>query len=344
MLSSLIRKEILSLEGYRPETIKANIKLDANECPYSPPVTLNLRSLKLNRYPDPEAKALKKCLSELWDTGPQDILQGNGSDELIYYLISVTGGPVLYPVPTFSMYGIIGRILGQKIIEIPLDEKFDLPVDNFINVIKKQKPGIIFLSSPNNPTGNMFSKERIIDVIKQSNCIVVVDEAYQPYARNNNGFIPYTKKYKNLLVMRTFSKIGFAGIRLGFLIGNSRILNEINKARLPYNVNLLTQNIALEALRKRSFFENAVKKVLSEREWLTKELKSIDQITVYPSDANFILFKVRDAGRIHKALLKRDILIKNLSNVIPDCLRVTVGKKAENRAFIRALKSIISEQ
>ncbi len=341
-LKTLIRKEILSLEGYRSEAIKANIKLDANECPYSPSITLNLRSLKLNRYPDPEAKDLKKLLSRMWDTGPENILQGNGSDELIYYLISVTGGPVLYPVPTFSMYGIIGRILGKGIIEIPLDQNFDIP-DNFINVIRKQKPGIIFLSSPNNPTGNMFSEEKIVDVIKKSHCIVVVDEAYQPYARNNNGFIPYTKKYKNLLVMRTFSKIGLAGIRLGFLIGDSRILNEINKARLPYNVNLLTQNIALEVLRKRSFFNNLIKRVISEREWLMKELQSINQITVYPSDANFILFKIRNAGRIYKGLIKKDILIKNLSNVIPDCLRVTVGRKEENRAFIKALKGLVSK-
>lgn len=341
-ITSLVRREILGLEGYRPEILKAKIKLDANECPYSPPLTLNLKSLKLNRYPDPEARALKKILSEMWDTRPENILQGNGSDELIYYLIAVTGGPVLYPVPTFSMYGIIGRILRQRTIEIPLDEKFDIPADNFINVIKKQKPGIIFLSSPNNPTGNMFSKERIIDVIKQSDCIVIVDEAYQPYARNNNGFIPYTKKYKNLLVMRTFSKIGLAGIRLGFLIGNSRILKEINKARLPYNVNILTQNIALETLKKRSFFNDVVKRVLSEREWLIKELRSIDQITVYPSDANFILFRIRNAKRIHEGLIKKDILIKNLSNVIPDCLRVTVGKKEENRAFIKALKELMS--
>ncbi|MCX7794701.1 MAG: histidinol-phosphate transaminase [Thermodesulfovibrionales bacterium] len=340
-IASLIRKEILDLEGYRPEVIRARIKLDANECPYSPFRSLCFEGIELNRYPDPEAKKLRKELARLWAVKPENILHGNGSDELIYYLISVAGGPVLYPVPTFSMYGIIGRVLGQKTIEIALDENFDIPFEDFKNTIKKEKPGIIFLSSPNNPTGNSFSKDKILSIIKNSGSLVVIDEAYQPYAKNGNGFVPYTERYKNLLVMRTLSKIGLAGIRLGFVIGNREIISELNKARLPYNVNALTQNIAIQALKKREFFKAIIKKIVSEREWLIREMRKINQIMVYQSDANFILFRVDRAERIYRKLLQKGILIKNLTGVIPDCLRVTVGKPDENRAFLKALKEVL---
>ncbi len=340
-LKLLLRKEIIELQGYRPEVEKSGIKLDANESPYSFPVKLNDEDIELNRYPDPEAKALKKALSRFLKVKPDNILQGNGSDELIYYLVSVSGGPVLYPVPTFSMYSIISRVLGQKTLEIPLDRNFDIPLDTFLRCIKKERPRIIFLSSPNNPTGNCFSEERILRIIKESNCLVVVDEAYQPYAENGEGFIPYTKKYKNLLVMRTFSKIGLAGIRFGFLIGHSFILDQINKARLPYNVNSITQRIALEALKDRSFFKDTIKRILSERKRLFDEMSKIDGVKAFPSRANFILFKVRDGSAVYKGLLKKGIIIKNLTFVIPDCLRVTVGRPEENNAFLRALKEVI---
>lgn len=340
-ISHLIRKDILTLEGYRPEVFRAKIKLDANECPYSPLRALNLKNLELNRYPDPEARALKEELSRLWAVRPENILQGNGSDELIYYLISITGGPVLYPVPTFSMYGIISTVLGQRTLEIPLDERFDIPFRDFKRVIEKERPEIIFLSSPNNPTGNSFSMDKVLSLVELSGCLVVVDEAYQPYAGNGNGFIPYIKRYKNLLVMRTLSKIGLAGIRLGFVIGDSEIINELNKARLPYNVNTLTQNIALKILKKRSFFKNIIKKIVSERKRLMAELGKFEQITVFPSDANFILFRVKEADMIHSRLLKKGIVIKNLTKAIPDCLRVTVGRPEENNAFLKALKEVL---
>jgi len=340
-IKSLLRNEILELQGYRPEVQRPGIKLDANESPYPFPVKLNDKSLEINRYPDPEAKALKKALSRFLKVEPDNILQGNGSDELIYYLISVTGGPVLYPVPTFSMYGIIARVLGEKTLEIPLDRDFDIPLESFLRSISKNRPRIIFLSSPNNPTGNCFSEERILRIVKESNCLVVVDEAYQPYAENGEGFIPYTKRYKNLLVMRTFSKIGLAGIRLGFLVGESRVLDQINKARLPYNVNSLTQSIALEALKNRSFFKDIIKRVLSERKRLTEALSKIDGVTVFPSRANFILFKVRNGGAVYRRLLKKGIIIKNLTSLIPDCLRVTVGRPEENNAFLRVLKEVL---
>ncbi len=346
-VTSLIRSDILRLEGYTPEVHRAKIKLDANECPYNLFKTLNLRGLELNRYPDPQARLLKERVSRLWDTEPENLLQGNGSDELIYYLISITEGPVLYPVPTFSMYGIIARVLGRKPLEIPLDENFDISQEDFIKKIKEERPGIIFLSSPNNPTGNSFSRERIMSIVESAGSLVVVDEAYQAYAQNGNGFIPYTKRYKNLVVMRTFSKIGLAGLRLGFVIGNRLIINELNKARLPYNVNTLTQFVVLEALKK-NLFKDIVKKIISERERLMDGLKKIDGVVAYPSHANFILFRIKDNGsggsaadRVYRRLLKKGIVIKNLTGLLPGCLRVTVGRPQENSAFLRALKEVL---
>lgn len=338
-IRKLVRREILELEGYRPECYKGGIKLDANECPYAP--SFKLPRIALNRYPDPHALYLKKLLGGFWNVQPERILHGNGSDELIYYLISTVGGHVAYPVPTFSMYGIIAKILGQKIIEIPLDREFDIPVERFMKIIKTRRPRIIFLSSPNNPTGNCFSTDRILSIVKETEGVVVVDEAYQAYAENGNGFIPYTERYRNLLVMRTFSKIGFAGIRLGFVIGDKDILGEINKARLPYNVNSLTQAIAIQAIKDKRFFKDIVKKIIKERQHLIEGLSKLDGVTAYPSQANFILFKVKNADRVHKRLLKKGVIIKNLTGVIPDCLRVTVGKPGENRAFLRAIKEVL---
>ncbi len=343
-IENLFRPDILRIEGYRPEAFLKGIKLDANECPYTPSLMWGpkmVREWQLNRYPDPEAQALKKAVARFWNVRPENILQGNGSDELIYYLIAVTGGPVCYPVPTFSMYGIIARILGYRTIEIPLDERFDIPLELFRKAIREERPRIIFLSSPNNPTGNCFSEEKMLTIIKEANCIVVIDEAYQAYAENGDGFLRYIRDFPNLLVTRTFSKIGLAGIRLGFVFGHEDLLREINKARLPYNVNSLTQWIALQILRKKAFFKGIVKKIISERQRLMESLERIEGVTVYPSKANFILFKVRDAGSVHRGLLKRGFIIKNLNGLLPGCLRVTVGRPEENRAFLKALKEVL---
>jgi histidinol-phosphate aminotransferase len=336
-IRKLVKPNIRSLKAYKAEEIPCKVKLDANESPYGSRV---LKSVMTNRYPDPEASALRKLAAREYKVKPENILHGNGSDELIYNLITTFGGPVLYPVPTFSMYGIISQALGEEKIEIQLDKKFDLDAGGFLRTIKKRKPKLIFLSSPNNPTGNCFSFSRIMKIIKESKGLVIVDEAYQPFSEKNQ-FLPLLRKYKNLIVLRTLSKIGLAGLRVGFMAADSEIINEVNKVRLPFNLNSLSQTVALEALKNKKQMNSGIRSIISERNKLIKEMKKVKGVTAYPSDANFILFKVQDADKIYNDLLKKGILIRNMKGIFEGCLRVTVGTPKENTVFLKALRQLL---
>lgn len=352
-IKKLTKPNIRSLKAYKAEEILCKIKLDANESPYSPySVQRTAYSAQkifqtLNRYPDPEAKSFKKLIAKKFKVKPENILLGNGSDELIYYLITTFGGPVLYPVPTFSMYGIISQALGEKKAEIPLDDKFDLDLDKIFKEIRKHKPKLIFLSSPNNPTGNSFSPDRILKIIKftsslipRPSSLVVVDEAYQAFS-NKKSFLPFLKKYKNLIILKTLSKIGLAGLRVGFMMADSRIIKEVNKVRLPFNVNSLSQKISAETLKNRKLLQSFIKSIVSERKKFFNEMRKIKGLKPYPSDANFILFKIKDADKIYKKLLKKGILVRNMRGVINGCLRVTVGTPRENAIFLKTLKQLL---
>jgi histidinol-phosphate aminotransferase len=347
-ITSLIKPNIRSLHAYKTEKVSCKIKLDANESPYSAfkvqRSTFNVQKIlnSLNRYPDPEAKSLKRLIAKEFNVKPENVLFGNGSDELIYYLITTFGGPVLYPIPTFSMYGIIAQALGENKIEIPLDKAFDLDVKEFLKVIKKKKPKLIFLSSPNNPTGNCFSSERVLKIIKSilSLSLIVIDEAYQAFS-GKKSFLPLIKKYKNLIILKTLSKIGLAGLRVGFMIADSEIIKEVNKVRLPFNLNSLSQKLAIKALKGKRLMQKHIKLIVCERERLFNEMKKIDGITPYPSDANFILFKIVDSDRIYRGLLRRGILIRDMKGIIDGCLRVTVGTPKENKIFLKELRSLL---
>lgn len=339
----LIRPNIRSLKAYQAKEIPCAAKLDANESPFGFPVAgETLRSLKTNRYPDPEAKALKKAVARDLKISAGNILQGNGSDELIYYLITTFGGPVLYPVPTFSMYGIIAQALGEKNIAVPLNDTFDLDLKNMLTEIRNQKPKLIFLSTPNNPTGNCFSAESVLKVIEalKDRAIVVVDEAYQPFA-SERGFIPLLKDYDHLVIMRTLSKIGLAGLRVGFLIAREDIIHEVNKVRLPFNLNSISQAIALKAMSSKASLKRNIQLIISERDKLFRELSGIKGVLPYPSEANFILFSVIESDEVYQGLLKKGVLVRNMSGVVNGCLRVTVGTPEENRMFITALKQVM---
>ena len=332
-IKKLVKPNIRSLKAYQAEEIPCRVKLDANESPYGSRV---LKSVMTNRYPDPEAAALRKIVAKEYKVRPENLLHGNGSDELIYNLIAAFGGPVLFPVPTFSMYGIIAQALGERKVEVPLNRKFDIDLTALLKNMKKEKPKLVFLSSPNNPTGNCFSYSRILKIIKESKGLVIVDEAYQPYAEKNK-FLPLLGKYKNLVVLRTLSKIGLAGLRVGFMIADTDIINEVNKVRLPFNLNSLSQNVAIEALKNRKKLNSGIGSIISERKKMLREMKKIKGVQPYPSDANFILFKVQDADKVYNNLLRKGILIRNMKGIFEGCLRVTVGTPKENAAFLKAL-------
>lgn len=339
--SKLAKPNIRSLKPYEAKEIPCKVKLDANESPYTIDIAPNKKILqRLNRYPDPEAKELKKAISKNLKIKPDNILMGNGSDELIYYLITTFGGPVLYPVPTFSMYGIISQALGEKNIGIPLNKDFDLDMGKMLAAIKKYKPKLIFLSSPNNPTGNCFSAGSILKIIEASKGIVIVDEAYQPFS-SERGFLPLLKDYKNLAILRTLSKIGFASLRVGFLITDESLTSEVNKVRLPFNLNAVSQAMALEAFKNKNIIESKIKNITSERERLFEELSRINNVSPYPSEANFILFKIKNANAVYQRLIKEGVLVRNMGSAIKNALRVTIGTPEENELFLKALRESV---
>jgi histidinol-phosphate aminotransferase len=336
-----VKQNVRALSAYEAKEIACKVKLDANESPYGLRViTKYLRNIDTNRYPDPEAKDLKRTIAKALGVKPGTILTGNGSDELIYYLVTVFGGPVLFPVPTFSMYGIISQALGEQQIAIPLDRKFDLDIDSICDALKRERPKLVFLSSPNNPTGNCFSADRILKIVSVTKGIVVIDEAYQPFA-SHKGFVPLLRDCKNLVIMRTLSKIGLAGLRVGFLLAGEEIIHEVNKVRLPFNLNTVSQAVAIDTLKDKRKLRSCIKAIVSEREKLFEEMNGMGSIHPYPSEANFVLFSVQDPDRIYNGLMKRGVLIKNMNRVIRGCLRVTVGTPYENKEFLNAMKKVL---
>lgn len=355
-LSSLIerwvRPEIRVLKPYHVPDSNDLIKLDAMENPYAWPDSLVdewlevLRNVSFNRYPDPAAQKLKQRLCGSFGI-PQamDVMLGNGSDELIQMIMLLVSAPervVLAPEPTFSMYQMIAIATGLRYIGVPLQNDFDLDADAMLEAIATHQPAVVFLSYPNNPSGNLFDEKIMHKLIKAVPGLVVVDEAYHAFA--NATFVNRLEEYPNLLVLRTLSKMGLAGLRLGLLAGNPQWLIEVNKIRLPYNINVLVQVSAEFAMGHQKIFDEQTRQICRDRDALLAELQGLEGITVYPSQANFILFRV-PAGRateIFESLKTHDVLIKNLHNaggMLTDCLRVTIGKPDENRAFMTAMRA-----
>jgi histidinol-phosphate aminotransferase len=354
LISTVIRPEIRALSAYKTADATGFIKLDAMENPYTWPEGIKQKWLKvvqeveINRYPDPEAKSLCHLLKQ-YNNIPDDsdILLGNGSDEIIQLLLMTlpANSCVMAAEPSFVMYQQIALCLGLNYQGLPLlASSFALDLSSLLAAIKKQQPAIIFLAYPNNPTGNLFDIKVIKSIIEQSNGLIILDEAYAPFT--DASFIEELPNYKNLLVMRTLSKLGLAGLRLGFIAGAHEIIEQLNKVRLPYNINILTQCSAEFALSNSDMFQEQTKLLRNERARMFLQLSTLQSITPFPSSANFILFKTakNKATEIFNALKNKGILIKNLAplkGLLTDCLRVTIGKPEENNAFINALKSTI---
>jgi histidinol-phosphate aminotransferase len=330
------------------------VKLDAMENPYLLPQALRdeiarlVADAEINRYPDAGAHPLKAAIGRVTNLPPgMDILLGNGSDEIIQLLalaVAKPGAVLLSVEPSFVMYRMIARFVGMKYVGVPLAEDFSLDLKVMLEAVKREQPALLFLAYPNNPTGNLFDAEAIRQIIKAAPGLVVVDEAYYAFARDS--FIPLLGQYPNLLVMRTFSKLGMAGLRLGFLAGSPAWLSQLEKLRLPYNVGVLPQQVATKLLEHHDVLLAQAERIKQERTGLLAALAAIDGVHVYPSDANFILFRVAGAARIFEGLKQRGVLIKNLDGGHPalaDCLRVTVGTPDESRKFLAALQDTINQ-
>jgi histidinol-phosphate aminotransferase len=346
---TIVRDEVRAISAYHVPDSRGLVKLDAMENPYGlpPELSAEIASLSaqaaLNRYPDPAATALKAALrNSMGVPDGMDVLLGNGSDELIQIVALAVNRPgaVLVSVePSFVMFRMVATFTGIRHVGVPLASDFSLDVPRLLSAIAEHGPAVTFLAYPNNPTGNLFDAGAIRGVIEASPGLVVVDEAYHAFA--GKSFVPELSRYPNLLVMRTLSKLGLAGLRLGLLIGRPEWLSELDKLRLPYNVNVLTQLIAARVLERRDVLDAQAAAIRAERARLFASLQSVPGARAFPSDANFILFRVPRAEAVFSGLKARGVLIKNLSNShssLSDCLRVTVGTPEENDQFLAALK------
>jgi histidinol-phosphate aminotransferase len=346
----LVRPEIRALQAYHVPDPGNLIKLDAMENPYRWPEQLQaewfaeLRVVALNRYPDPQAGELKQQLRELMDVpGSAAVILGNGSDELIQMIIQSVAAPgrvIMAPEPTFVMYRQIAAVSGLKFAGVPLRADFTLDVDALLAAIDAQQPAAVFLAYPNNPTGNLFDRDAVEAIIAKAPGLVVVDEAYAPFT--DHSFMPALATPGNLLVLRTLSKLGLAGLRLGLLAGPGAWLEEIEKTRLPYNISTVNQLTGTVALRHYDVFAGQAERLRSDREALFARLQEMPGLAVFPSEANFILWRTPPgrADEIFAGLKDRGVLIKNLNGsaaALADCLRVTVGTAEENAAFLAAL-------
>ncbi|RLJ69960.1 histidinol-phosphate aminotransferase [Hydrogenivirga caldilitoris] len=347
----MLSRRLNSLKAYKTETTKARIRLSSNELPYDLPEDLKtlilneLKETQLNRYPDPNSEELREVIGDFFGVSSENILLGNGSDELIYYLSIAVGDfsqGVYVPVPTFPMYEISADMLGRPKVCVQLDENFDINLEKSLELIANKSVVLAYYSYPNNPTGNLFSKEKI-HRIREEGVFTVVDEAY--YSYSGESFKDEALKREDTVVLRTLSKIGLAGLRVGILIGKESVVSELNKLRLPFNVTSPSQIIAKVVLSSgRDFIEESVKKVTSERERVLKELKGIKGVEVFPSRANFILFRTPfNAKAVHKGLVERDVLIRDMSYLpgLDRCLRVSIGKPEENDIFLEALEKVL---
>ena len=345
----LVRPEVLGMSAYHVADAAGMVKLDAMENPYPLPEPLRrelaqvLARAALNRYPEPNAPRLCELIRRKMAV-PQgmEILLGNGSDELIQVLaiaLAREGATMMYPAPTFVVYGMSAAFTRMRAVPVALREDFSLDADAFIARMREEKPALVFLAYPNNPTGVLYPEADVLRIVEAAPGLVVLDEAYHVFA--GKTFMGALPTHRNLVVLRTVSKLGLAGIRLGYLVGHPEWVRELNKVRQPYNVNVLTEAAAMFMLEHLDVLEAQAAEILAERAKLHAGLTALRGVTAFPSAANFFLLRVPDAARTYEALRRQGVLVRNLHPGLANCLRVTVGTPDENRILLNALKEAL---
>ncbi len=350
-LLELVQPNIKKLKAYHVDTVDCETMLHANESPYAPPEEIieilknEPKGFQLNRYPDPNCDGLKSVICENLGVDKNQLVIGNGSDELIQLIMQIFCGPgdcIAFPEPTFAMYSIIAQGMGVEAVKVPLDEQWDFKSQTFLEAINKHKPKVLFFSFPNNPTGNCFSESALTEILESFPGIVVLDEAYYDFSRTT--FLPRLASHNNLIIMRSLSKIGLAGLRVGYGIADPEIINQIDKIRLPYNSNTVSQTIAEKLLRHFGSVKKQIDSIIQERSRMYTKLSGLDALHVYRSDSNFLLFKVKQEGlSIFKDLAENGILVRDLGAHprLKNCLRVTIGTPQENDRFLSQIKNLI---
>ncbi len=341
-VQQFVKKNIQALAPYssaRDEySGKEGIFLDANENPFG----------VYNRYPDPYQPALKQKLAQIKNTSADQIFIGNGSDEAIDLAFRIFCEPgqdkALTFVPTYGMYEVSANINDVELIKLPLNEEFQIDRNLLQPFFSDKNLKLIFICSPNNPTGNLFRTDDIEFILKNFNGIVLIDEAYIDFC-DQPSFIQKINEYPNLIVIQTLSKAwGLAGIRLGIGYMNEEILSYFNRVKAPYNISTVNQQTALDILNKEQDYRQKVKDILAEKEQLIQNLSGVKGIlTIYPSDANFLLVEVENADELYEKLISRKIIIRNRNSVIKNCVRISVGTSGENEQLLNALKEFSND-
>ena len=351
-LMQRIRQDVQSMHAYAIQDSAGMVKLDAMENPHRLPAELQkalgerLGALALNRYPGDRVNDLRVQLAQ-YAGMPQayDIMLGNGSDELISLLAlacDVPGASILSPLPGFVMYAMSAQLQGLAFHGVPLTANFELDEEAMLAAIAEHKPSIVYLAYPNNPTGNLWNDDVIEKIILAQGAqggLVVMDEAYQPFA--SRTYMDRIERHSHVLLMRTLSKFGLAGVRLGYMIGPKALIAEIDKVRPPYNISVLNAECALFALEHAEVFAVQAKDLREQRERLQTALAALPGVLPFPSEANMILARVPDAAKTFDGLKAHGVLIKNVSKMHPlltNCLRLTVGTAQENERMLAALK------
>jgi len=352
-LMQRIRQDVQSMHAYAIQDSVGMVKLDAMENPHRLPVDLQkalgerLGALALNRYPDGRVNDLRAALAQHADM-PEgfDIMLGNGSDELISLLAmacDVPGASILAPLPGFVMYAMSAQLQGLAFHGVPLTADFELDEAAMLAAIAEHKPSIVYLAYPNNPTGNLWHDDTIEKIVLAQGAqggLVVMDEAYQPFA--SRSYMDRITRHTHVLLMRTLSKFGLAGVRLGYMVGPKALVAEIDKVRPPYNISVLNYECALFALEHAEVFAAQAKDLREQRARLLKALAALPGVTPFPSEANMVLARVPDAAKTFEGMKAHKVLVKNVSKMHPllaNCLRLTVGTAAENDQLLAALKA-----
>ena len=354
--SKVIRPEIQSMHAYPVADATGLVKLDLMESPYGLPPELAaeigriVSQLSLNRYPVPTAQRLRALIREVMQVPAGcDVLLGNGSDECIQYITATVareGAVVMAPAPSFAMFSMHAFFYRLRFAGVPLREDFTLDTEAFLATMAKEKPALVWIAYPNNPTGNAFPVADIERIIRAAPGLVVIDEAYQPFA--GGTFMPRLAEFENMVVMRTVSKIGMAGLRLGYVCGRPEWIEAFNKARSPFNINVVTEAVAIKLLENKKVLDEHSARVLAERDRVRAELERMPGLTLYPSVANFFLARVKGpagAGtRAFESLKAQGVLVRNFSGshtLLENCLRLTIGTPEENRILIAGLREAL---
>lgn len=338
-VNKLVRENVRKLIPYScaRDEFKGStgIFMDANENPYG----------RLNRYPDPYQRKLKAAISKFKGINEEKIFLGNGSDEIIDLCFRVFCNPgsdkVLTFTPTYGMYEVSASVNDIEVLKVPLNKNFQIDPESVKPLLSDKNLKLVFICSPNNPTSNSMNYFDVENILSNFNGIVVIDEAYVDFSEKPS-FIKLVDKYPNMVVMQTFSKaFGLAAVRVGMAFSNPAIIQYFNKLKPPYNISTINQKAALRKLGKVGEYNNQIKKIKRERERLSADLLKME-ITerVYPSDSNFLLVKVKNANYIYNTLVNKNIIVRNRSSVVNNCVRITVGKKSENDKLVKALKTI----